>query len=411
MTGQDNGAILFPYTPDALIRADQLGFLSTALRHGGPMTLDLRNNEAGEFTGRAEIPDQHEPTSTERQQNLARPLAIQVENLSRTYKVRSEKKRRGEAPSPTILSALDGVDLEVYQGELFGLLGPNGAGKTTLIKILTTLLMPSSGLAFVDGLDVVKYGNEVRRRINMVSGGETSGYGILTVRENLWMFSQFYGVTWKDAQERISDLLRIVEMEDKANALVSSLSTGQRQRMNFCRGFVTDPRVMFLDEPTLGLDVHAARIVRDFTRDWLRQNPERTLLLTTHYMAEADELCDRIAIIDHGKVLACDTPANLKKLLQKQPTFEINASGVTERTLAALGAAPGVVRVTGDPDDNGVSYKLNFILEDESAIGSVVSTLTAHNGSILTLQKNEPTLEDVFIKLVGRSLSATESGA
>jgi ABC-2 type transport system ATP-binding protein len=309
-----------------------------------------------------------------------------------------------------VLSALDGVDLKVYQGELFGLLGPNGAGKTTLIKILTTLLMPSSGLAFVDGLDVVKYGNEVRRRINMVSGGETSGYGILTVRENLWMFSQFYGVTWKDAQERISGLLRIVEMEDKASALVSSLSTGQRQRMNFCRGFVTDPKVMFLDEPTLGLDVHAARIVRDFTRDWLRQNPDRTLLLTTHYMAEADELCDRIAIIDHGKVLACDTPANLKKLLQKQPTFEINASGVTERTLAALQSAPGVVRVTGDPNENGVSYKLNFILEDESAIGSVVSTLTAHNGSILTLQKNEPTLEDVFIKLVGRSLSATESG-
>jgi ABC-2 type transport system ATP-binding protein len=126
-------------------------------------------------------------------------------------------------------------------------------------------------------------------------------------------------------------------------------------------------------------------------------------------MAEADELCDRIAVIDHGKVLACDTPANLKRLLQKLPTFEISASGVTPRTLAALGSAPGVVRVTGDPDENGLAYKLNFILEDESAIGSVVSTLTAHNGSILTLQKNEPTLEDVFIKLVGRSLSATES--
>ena len=375
------------------------------------MTLDLRNNEAQEFSNRTQALDSEPATSSVRTRDLSRALAIQVENLSRTYKVRSEKKRRGETPSPTVLSALDGVDLHVYQGELFGLLGPNGAGKTTLIKILTTLLMPSSGLALVDGLDVVKYGNEVRRRINMVSGGETSGYGILTVQENLWMFSQFYGVTWKDARERISDLLRIVELEDKANALVSSLSTGQRQRMNFCRGFVTDPRVMFLDEPTLGLDVHAARIVRDFTRDWLRQNPERTLLLTTHYMAEADELCDRIAIIDHGKVLACDTPANLKRLLQKQPTFEISASGVTPRTLAALGSAPGVVRVTGDPDENGLAYKLNFILEDELAIGSVVSTLTAHNGSILTLQKNEPTLEDVFIKLVGRSLSATESSA
>jgi len=340
---------------------------------------------------------------------VQRPLAINVHNLTRLYKVRGEKKKKkSESPSPAVLTALDGVDLEVYEGELFGLLGPNGAGKTTLIKILTTLLMPSSGEALVDGLDVVKYGNEVRRRINMVSGGETSGYGILTVRENLWMFSQFYGVTWKDADERIRELLKIVELEDKANALISSLSTGQRQRMNFCRGFVTDPKIMFLDEPTLGLDVHAARIIREFTKEWLRKNPQRTLLLTTHYMAEADELCDRIAIIDHGKVLACDTPSNLKKLLQKQPTFEISASGVTDRTLAALAAAPGVAHVSGTPDDGGTSYSLSFILEDESAIGSVVSTLTAHNGNTLTLQKNEPTLEDVFIKLVGRSLSATE---
>ena len=108
-------------------------------------------------------------------------------------------------------------------------------------------------------------------------------------------------------------MLKVVELEDKANTRVSGLSTGQRQRMNFCRGFVTDPKVIFLDEPTLGLDVHAARVVRDFTREWMRERPDRTVLLTTHYMAEADELCDRIAIIDHGTVLACDTPANLKR--------------------------------------------------------------------------------------------------
>ena len=142
----------------------------------------------------------------------------------------------------------------------------------------------------------------------MVSGGETSGYGILTVRENIWMFSQFYGVPTSEANERIAAMLKVVELEDKANARVSGLSTGQRQRMNFCRGFVTDPKVIFLDEPTLGLDVNAARMVRDFTREWMRQRPDRTVLLTTHYMAEADELCDRIAIIDHGTVLACDTP-------------------------------------------------------------------------------------------------------
>jgi ABC-2 type transport system ATP-binding protein len=340
------------------------------------------------------------------QNSRQRPLAIRTEDVSRVYKVRGEKRARG-APQKT-LTALGGVTLEVEQGELFGLLGPNGAGKTTLIKILTTLLAPTGGRAFVDGLDVVTEADEVRRRINMVSGGETSGFGILNVRENLWMFSQFYGVPSDQAYKRIDQLLKIVEMEDKAYTRVSSLSTGQRQRMNFCRGFVTDPRVLFLDEPSLGLDVHAGRIVRDFTRDWMRQNPERTVLLTTHYMAEADELCDRIAIIDHGAVLACDTPTNLKRMLQKQPVFAIRAAGVDVRQLDALGRAAGVQRVTGEAEAGSNATTFKFILEDESAIGAVVTTLTELGGRILGLQKEEPTLEDVFIKLVGRSLTEQE---
>jgi len=335
--------------------------------------------------------------------------AIRTENVSRIYKVRGEKATKGAKAQP--LTALGGVTLRVEQGELFGLLGPNGAGKTTLIKILTTLLAPSGGLCYVDGLDVVKEADEVRRRINMVSGGETSGFGILTVRENLWMFSQFYGVPTKEAYARIDELLKIVELDDKANTRVSSLSTGQRQRMNFCRGFVTDPKVLFLDEPTLGLDVHAGRIVRDFTRDWMRQDPTRTVLLTTHYMAEADELCDRIAIIDHGAVLACDTPSNLKRQLQTQPVFAIRAAGVGPAQLAALGHAPGVQRVTGEPAADGAGYRLKFILDDEAAIGAVVTALTAVQGRILGLQKEEPTLEDVFLKLVGRSLTPAEGEA
>ena len=340
-----------------------------------------------------------------------RPCAIKTENLTRVYKVKGDKKGRGNGEeSRKTLVALDGVSLEIYEGELFGLLGPNGAGKTTLIKILTTLLAPSGGAAFVDGLDVVKQATEVRHRINMVSGGETSGYGILTVRENLWMFSQFYGIAWKDAYTRIDEMLKVVELEDKANTRISNLSTGQRQRMNFCRGFITDPKVIFLDEPTLGLDVSVARLVREFTRDWMQKHPDRTVLLTTHYMAEADELCDRIAIIDHGKVLACDTPANLKRMMQRQPVFEIDTSGINVRGIEQLRRTPGVVRVTAEAQLGASAYKLNFILEDESAIGPVVSTLTSLGGSIIALQKNEPTLEDVFVKLVGRRLSDEENG-
>jgi ABC-2 type transport system ATP-binding protein len=335
--------------------------------------------------------------------NNAIPRSIHVENLRREYKVRGAKKSKDK--SSRTLVALDGVSLEVFPGELFGLLGPNGAGKTTLIKILTTLLAPTSGTAYVGGYDIVKQSNEVRRIINMVSGGETSGYGILKVWENLWMFSQFYGVTWKDARELIDEMLKLVELYDKRDVLVSSLSTGQRQRMNFCRGFITDPQIVFLDEPTLGLDVNAARVVRDFTRDWLRRNPERTVLLTTHYMAEADELCDRIAIIDQGKVLACDTPSNLKQMLQRQPVFELTVSGVGQDMVDAVRAVPGVAQAVGTPRVGEQATDLRLILDTEPAIGPVVSLITQRGGNIMSLQKNEPTLEDVFVKLVGRSLS------
>src|SRR5215213_5604961 len=170
-------------------------------------------------------------------------LAIRTEDLSRTYR---RKRRRGwfkKKPddTPAEFTALDRVNLEVRPGELFGLLGPNGAGKTTLIKILTTLLAPSAGTARVDGLDVVADADRIRPRINMVSGGESSGYGILNVRENLWLFARIYGVPTATANERIEKMLSVVGLADKATARISHLSTGQRQKMNFCRGFITDP--------------------------------------------------------------------------------------------------------------------------------------------------------------------------
>src|SRR4029079_7648367 len=244
--------------------------------------------------------------------------AILTDGLTRTY--RKPRKRRwwwaakkDETRDGRDFVALDQVSLEVRPGELFGLLGPNGAGKTTLIKILTTLLAPSAGTAQVDGLDVVSQADEIRPRINMVSGGESSGYGILNVRENLWLFARIYGVPTAVAHERIDKMLDVVGLTDKARSRISHLSTGQRQKMNFCRGFITDPKILFLDEPTLGLDVTSARAIRAFIKEWMKERPERTMLLTTHYMAEADELCDRLAIIDKGRVLACDTPAALKR--------------------------------------------------------------------------------------------------
>jgi ABC-2 type transport system ATP-binding protein len=329
-------------------------------------------------------------------------LAIQIGNLGRIYKIRGGKKTE-----PKELIALDNVTLEIRRGELFGLLGPNGAGKTTLIKILTTLLAPSSGWAQVAGFDVVKDPDKVRPRINMVSGGESSGYGLLTVRENLWMFAQFYGISSQESNKRIKELLQVVGLSDRINSKSSDLSTGLRQKMNIVRGFLTDPDVLFLDEPTLGLDVGASREVRNFIRKWVDNDPTRTILLTTHYMVEADELCDRVAIINQGRVLACDTPAALKRRLQSEAIFRMEVSPLNGLGVDQLEALPGVNKVTHSQQDGCATLEL--ILAQDDAIAAVVNAMTSKEVRILRMQKREPTLEDVFVDLVGQSMEEVES--
>jgi ABC-2 type transport system ATP-binding protein len=333
------------------------------------------------------------------------PFAIEAENLGRIYKIRGTKK---EKAIRTELVALADVNLRIEQGELFGLLGPNGAGKTTLIKILTTLLAPSSGKARVAGYDVIDSPQLIRPCINMVSGGESSGYGLLTVRENLWMFSQFYGVPSQEAYKRIDGLLQRVGIFDRRHTKSSDLSTGLRQKMNVVRGFMTDPQVLFLDEPTLGLDVGASREVRGLIREWLEEDKSRTLLLTTHYMVEADELCDRVAIINQGRVLACDTPAALKQHLQKEVIFEIETSPLNGLTAKMIEDLPEVSKASALEHDGGAT--LNLILVAEAALAHVINVFTEKNVRILKFNKREPTLEDVFVDLVGRSMADVEQG-
>jgi ABC-2 type transport system ATP-binding protein len=331
--------------------------------------------------------------------------ALRTADLGRVYHLpRGAQASPKNNPSKEFV-ALDGVTLEVRPGELFGLLGPNGAGKTTLIKILTTLLAPTTGAAWVDGLDVVTQAPAIRERINMVSGGETSGYGILTVRENLWLFSQLYGVPRKEARCRIDYLLAAVGLAERADTRISHLSTGLRQKMNFCRGFVTNPKILFLDEPTLGLDVTAARTVRQFVRDWMGERPGRTVVLTTHYMMEADELCDRIAVIDGGKVLVCDTPAGLKRRVQRYPVFEIALTSGANG-YHALGRLPGVHECRFDEGPTSVAVRV--ALREEAVVGAVVHEILRGGSQILSLKKVEPTLEDVFVELVGRDLGPRE---
>lgn len=337
---------------------------------------------------------------------MSEPPAIVTQNLGRIYKIRGPKRK----DDPKEVVALEGVNLSIPHGQVFGLLGPNGAGKTTLIKILTTLLLPTSGRAQVEGLDVATQPQEIRRRIAMVSGGETSGYGLLTVEENLWMFARFYGLDSKVARRRIDEMIRVVGLDEKRRTKISDLSTGLRQKMNFIRGFISDPDVVFLDEPTLGLDVAAARQVRDYVLSWMRDHPGRTLLLTTHYMAEADEMCDRLAIIDKGKLLALDTPANLKRRLRDERVYSLRVAPLGHRPVDKadmIEAVPGVRQATVVEQD-GLT-ELSLILDEDDALSGVLDHLHRRGSTLLALEKRVPTLEDVFIDLVGRGLDVDTS--
>ncbi len=333
---------------------------------------------------------------------MSSPPAIETRDLVRTYRV----KRTAQNRTPTPVVALDGVSLEVPPGECFGLLGPNGAGKTTLIKVLVTLLLPTSGVAKVAGLDVVSRAQEVRERISMVSGGEHSGYGLLTVREQLWMFSQFYGLPTGPALARIDELLRVVGLYDERSRRVSALSSGMRQKMNLVRGLLPDPEILFLDEPTVGLDVGAARDIRAYIKEWIRAQPGRTILLTTHYMHEAEELCDRVAIIHQGRIIACDTPAALRLQATGGSYFVLTTEPLDGAAWAST--LPGVQRVdTRTLDDRS---ELQVQLADDGGIAGVVKALADRNRRIFSLQKIEPSLEDVFVQIVGRRLEDADEG-
>jgi ABC-2 type transport system ATP-binding protein len=326
-------------------------------------------------------------------------FAIETQDLHRIFKARKHKKSSGERD----VVALDGANVQIMPGEIFGLLGPNGAGKTTLIKILSTLLAPTSGRAYVDGIDVMESPAEVRKRITMVSGGEHCGYGILTVRENIWMFSQFHGVQSDVAKRQISELLAVLDMSEDGDTKVNRLSTGMRQKMNIIRGFVCDPKILFLDEPTLGLDVQVSRAVRGLITRWAIEHPERTTLLTTHYMAEADELCDRVAIIHDGKVLACDTPAELKRVVAGRIAYRLEMRGIEADN--GFSTLPGVLTWSGHISPSTGTLKAHCLLTGDDAIGPLLSELTEQGGRLVSLTKDEPTLEDVFIHLVGHTIA------
>jgi ABC-2 type transport system ATP-binding protein len=317
---------------------------------------------------------------------------IEAIDLRRTYRTTTGVVRR----KPLEVEAVRGVSFAVEQGELFGLLGPNGAGKTTTIKMLITLLLPTSGQARVLGHDVVDDPRQIRQRIGYVFGGDRGLYERLSALDNLRYFAELYGVSGKEQRRRIDEVLELVGLKGRESERVEGYSRGMRQRLHIARGILHDPEVVFLDEPTIGVDPVGARELRTTIAGLIESG--KTVLLTTHYMFEADALCDRIAVIAKGEIVGEGTPAALKAGVAEGRVTEIEAFGVDDPILERLRAIDGVRSVTVEARDPA-----QLIIVQTEAEREVTAPLLAELEGIEVgrVSSREPTLEDAYVALVG----------
>jgi ABC-2 type transport system ATP-binding protein len=292
------------------------------------------------------------------------------------------------------LTAVDHLDLQIEQGEVFGLLGPNGAGKTTTLMMLTTLLPPTEGSASVNGFDIAKQADKVRKSIGIVFQDPSSD-DTLTGYENLKLHAMLYGIPKSIIEEKISEVLKLVDLEDRKKELVKNYSGGMRRRLEIARGLMHQPAVLFLDEPTLGLDPQTREHIWDYIRK-LAHDKKMTIILTTHYMDEADLLCNRVAIIDKGKIVALDTPGNLKKIIGGD-VVRIRCS---EPNIEAVRKLPYVKKV--ENFDGKVSLTVEGARKN---LPEILETI----GKVESVHVHEPTLNDVFLHYTGEEIRDTEA--
>ncbi|HEX7083379.1 MAG TPA: ABC transporter ATP-binding protein [Gaiellaceae bacterium] len=318
---------------------------------------------------------------------------IEAIDLRRTYRTTTGVVRR----RPLEVEAVKGVWFAVERGELFGLLGPNGAGKTTTIKMLITLLLPTGGQARVLGHDVVAEPREVRRRIGYVFGGDRGLYERLSALDNLRYFAELYGVSGRGQRRRVDEVLELVGLKGRERERVEGYSRGMRQRLHIARGILHDPEVVFLDEPTIGVDPVGARELRALMANLIATG--KTVLLTTHYMFEADELCDRIAVIASGEIVGQGTPAQLKAGVADGRVTEIEVFGIGDAALERVRGVSGVTAVTVEDRD-----QRQLLVVQSAGDRELTHELLGHldGASVGRVATREPTLEDAYVALVTR---------
>jgi ABC-2 type transport system ATP-binding protein len=320
--------------------------------------------------------------------------AIEVRDLRRVFRATIGTIRRRSKE----VVGVDSISFDVRDGELFGLLGPNGAGKTTTVKMLTTLLIPTAGSATVLGHDIVREAEAIRSRIGFIFGGERGLYWRLSAKDNLRYFADLYHVPPDVARRRIAELLELVGLTGRESEKVEGYSRGMRQRLHVARCLLHDPQVLFLDEPTMGLDPVGARELRQVVKNLVSQ--EKTVFLTTHYMFEADALCERVAVINHGRIVALDTPEGLKRHVEDLSVIEVEVFGIAPTMVDSLRRLADVDTVSVEDRDQKQALRVHSHL-GSAIVPQIMQRLDGDGVRVGRVTVREPTLEDAYVRLVG----------
>jgi ABC-2 type transport system ATP-binding protein len=353
------------------------------------------------------------PSAEPARRNGVQPAGKKIVDVRNLRKVFVKRKVDPEAsiwsrlslrgrPTETAV-AVDDVSFGIDEGEIFGLLGPNGAGKTTTIRMLCTLLEPTSGAATINGYAIARQAGLVRQNLGAVLTGERSIYWKLTGRENLEYFAALYHIPAVIARQRVADLLERLGLTTRADELVERYSSGMKQRIAIAKALLANPPVLLLDEPTIGLDPQSARNLRELIAEIKHEG--RTILMTTHYMEEADQLCDRVGIIDLGRIIALDTPANLKKSIKQLDIVQLEVENFDPALTSALNQLPTVRHVVSRYSDEDRVWSLGLHADDSrNILPRLIELIGSRAGQIRHLAVAQPSLEDVFISLTGKQL-------